>query len=49
MWHRAVMAAAIICPAQIALLKDFAQWALVSTSVLYLAWLRLTAPTGANS
>jgi len=27
-----------------ALLKDFAQWALVSTSVLYLAWLWLTAP-----
>jgi hypothetical protein len=31
-----------------ALLKDFAQWALVSTSVLYLAWLRLTAPSGAS-
>ena len=27
-----------------ALLKDFAQWALASTLVLYLAWLRLTAP-----
>lgn len=29
-----------------ALLKDCAQWALASTSVLYLAWLWLTAPTG---
>lgn len=28
-----------------ALLKDCAQWALASTSVLYLAWLWLTAPT----
>jgi hypothetical protein len=27
-----------------ALLKDCAQWALASTSVLYLAWLQLTAP-----
>jgi hypothetical protein len=27
-----------------ALLKDCAQWALASTSVLYLAWLRLAAP-----
>jgi hypothetical protein len=27
-----------------ALLKDCAQWALASTSILYLAWLRLTAP-----
>jgi ribose/xylose/arabinose/galactoside ABC-type transport system permease subunit len=27
-----------------ALLKDCAQWALASTSVLYLVWLRLTAP-----
>jgi hypothetical protein len=27
-----------------ALLKDGLQWALVSTSILYLAWLRLTAP-----
>jgi len=31
-----------------ALLKDCAQWALVSTSVLYLAWLWLTTPTGAS-
>ncbi|HEY7264724.1 MAG TPA: hypothetical protein VH589_24995 [Trebonia sp.] len=30
-----------------ALLEDFAQWAMVSTSVLYLAWLWLTAPAGA--
>jgi hypothetical protein len=29
-----------------ALLKDCAQWALASTSVLYVAWLWLTAPTG---
>lgn len=29
-----------------ALLKDCAQWALASTSVLYLAWLWLTAPAG---
>jgi hypothetical protein len=29
-----------------ALLKDFAQWALAGTSVLYLAGLWLTAPTG---
>jgi hypothetical protein len=29
-----------------ALLKDGAQWALASISVLYLAWLWLTAPTG---
>jgi hypothetical protein len=27
-----------------ALLRDWAQWALVSTSVLYLAWAWLTAP-----
>jgi len=27
-----------------ALLKDCAQWALISTSVLYMAWLGLTAP-----
>jgi hypothetical protein len=31
-----------------ALLKDCAQWVLVSISVLYLAWLWLTAPTGAS-
>jgi hypothetical protein len=29
-----------------ALLKDCAQWALASMSILYLAWLSLTAPTG---
>jgi hypothetical protein len=29
-----------------ALLRDCAQWALASASVLYLAWLRLTAPAG---
>jgi len=29
-----------------ALLKDFAQWAVACVSVLYLAWLWLTAPTG---
>jgi hypothetical protein len=29
-----------------ALLKDSVQWALAGTSVLYLAWLWLTAPTG---
>jgi hypothetical protein len=29
-----------------ALLKDCAQWALASTSVLYLAWLWMTAPRG---
>jgi hypothetical protein len=32
--------------AKAALLKDFAQWALASTSLLYLGWLRLTAPAG---
>jgi hypothetical protein len=32
-----------------ALLKDCAQWVLVSTSVLYLGWLWLTAPTGRSS
>jgi len=31
-----------------ALLKDCAQWVLVSTSVLYLGWLWLTAPTCAS-
>jgi hypothetical protein len=31
-----------------ALLKDCAQWVLVSMSVLYLGWLWLTAPTGAS-
>ena len=30
-----------------ALLKDCAQWVLVSMSVLYLGWLWLTTPTGA--
>jgi hypothetical protein len=29
-----------------ALLRDFVQWALTCTSVLYLAWLWLTEPTG---
>lgn len=29
-----------------ALLRDCAQWALASTSVLYLAWLWMTAPSG---
>jgi hypothetical protein len=29
-----------------ALLRDCAQWALASTSLLYLAWLRLTVPGG---
>jgi hypothetical protein len=29
-----------------ALLKDFAQWALASTSLLYLGWLGLTVPGG---
>jgi hypothetical protein len=29
-----------------AVLKDCAQWALASTSVLYLAWLWMTAPRG---
>ena len=29
-----------------ALLRDCVQWALASTSVIYLAWLWLTAPTG---
>ena len=32
--------------AKAALLKDFAQWALASTSLLYLGWLGLTAPAG---
>jgi len=62
LWDRAVMAAAIICAAQIALLVSPPVYGRTgptaqrlravgpgaSTSVLYLAWLWMTAPTGAS-